>query len=110
MVSQVDPSTLGLKWSLRGDFELHVHVPAPDGQSGTVDHLGTVKQMGPMTPLSPGTDKNKVVDLVMSVRTSTQAADAAPLWPATDAGGLLGPELGPQDCVLEDGSGQTKHL
>ena len=78
MVSKVDPSTLWLKWSLRGDFELHVHVPAPDGQSGTVDHLGTVTQMGPMTPLSPGTDENKALELIMLVRTSTQEADAAP--------------------------------
>ena len=50
-----------------GDFE-----PAPDGQSGRVDHLGTVTQMGPMAPLSPGTVENKALELMMLVRTSTQ--------------------------------------
>ena len=63
-----------------------------------------------MTAPAPDMDEYEAIEVIMLARTSTQEPDAAPyaIRPATDAGGLHGPQLGPQGCVVEESGYLTK--
>ena len=75
MVSKMDPSTLPLKWTLWGGFELVVHEPTKKGARQKVKKLGTVTEMGHTTK---GKVENKADQVIMLLKTNKQEADEAP--------------------------------